>query len=359
MKKMHAGLILAGLFTLNTAVLSQAATIYWGGGENGVWHEASNWSLRIPEFRDVVTSASGAPGEWPVDIQANAVVGRILQSNWSGETIFGKTGNPFGVSLTFGGASNAAVTRNLGNMTFNVNLAHTYDAGITDFTWSYGAQGATTVNGDVSLGSYNWNVTKTANGYADTTVNGTISGSGGLILGNSSASLATRMFLTDENTYTGATTLNNNTHLILNGGTLGNANITIGGGAIEQDAWLAGDAVNKGTVRLNIANDTADLITLANAYGRLQLTNLNLELNFTGTQSLGTYILADYSANTVNGLDGIAFNQVTGADGWSIDYAYNEGTQIALVIPEPGALALFGVAGLLLAAWRRTTGSRA
>lgn len=140
--------------------------------------------------------------------------------------------------------------------------------------------------------------------------------------------------LDGANTYTGPTTISHDSQgtgtLVLNG-SLENSNINI-----------ATSGALKGTGRLNwnLVGNIGNLIADA---GTLNITDLNLALNISGTQTMGQYVVADYSGGT---LTGTSFASVTGLPaGWSINY--NDGSEIVLqMIPEPTTIGLMAVVGL-------------
>ena len=85
--------------------------------------------------------------------------------------------------------------------------------------------------------------------------------------------------LLGTNAYTGSTTVSAGT--LTNNGALANANVTVGGGTFTGSGWLN---YRMGT--------TADVITLTS--GTLNVSNMNIR--FTGTPTLKTYTVVDYSA---------------------------------------------------------------
>ncbi len=118
-------------------------------------------------------------------------------------------------------------------------------------------------------------------------------------------------------------------------GTLSNINFTLGSG---------GSLAGSGTLTWNLSGNSGDLLT---DNGTLNITNLNLVLNMTGTQTFSQYVLVDYAGGT---LTGTAFASVTGLQpGWTLDYsgtALNPSSIVLSRVPEPGALALLAVGGL-------------
>ncbi|MEO6437068.1 MAG: autotransporter-associated beta strand repeat-containing protein [Tepidisphaeraceae bacterium] len=150
--------------------------------------------------------------------------------------------------------------------------------------------------------------------------------------------------LTGINPFTGAITVSGGA-LRLDGGSIVHGKITIDAGA----SFDGGTALSGGTFTFNIASDVADLVAVA---GTFELTNLNLILNPTGTQTLSEYVVVDKAVGSAEIL-GTAFKSTSLPAGWSIDY---DGTvanpnAIVAVIPEPASLSLLGLAAM--AALRR------
>jgi hypothetical protein len=131
---------------------------------------------------------------------------------------------------------------------------------------------------------------------------GTSSGPGGLHDGETySTADAAVLILSGENTYNGATYASSVAwqssapRTVEIRGSLGNANIFVssrlrGGSGPGQ----------QGTVNFNIRNNTNDLIRVYPG-GVLELDNLVLAVQFSGTQTSNEYVIADYSGAITTG----------------------------------------------------------
>ncbi len=149
-------------------------------------------------------------------------------------------------------------------------------------------------------------------------------GPGTLVLGNA-------------NTYTGNTTINQGVLALGPDGSIASSpRIEITAGAsldtTAQDfAFAAGQVLVIGLDATGAGS--AGLLNAA----VLDISEAALEFTFTGALDDGAYVIASYSS-----LVG-TFASVDAPAGYSVDYNYNGGNQIAIVVPEPGTAALLGV----------------
>ena len=133
--------------------------------------------------------------------------------------------------------------------------------------------------------------------------------------------------LSGNNTYTGTTTVNAGTLSLAAAGSIATSpGITIAAGAIlntTAKSSFAMTAAQPVTFKIDSAGaGTAGRIDAAG----LDITNAIVTFGITGTLDDNAYVLATYTSKT-----GTAFASVTPPAGYAVNYAYNGGTQIALV----------------------------
>lgn len=158
------------------------------------------------------------------------------------------------------------------------------------------------------------------------TVSGTISNGGGFLTHlakNGSGSWT----LTNTNPYTGPTTINGGVlSLGASGSIASSSSLGIAAGARLNTTARSSFSL-LGTQPVAFALDG----TGSGSSGQIEAAGLNITsavvtFTITGTLDDAAYVLATYTSKT-----GAAFASVTPPTGYSIDYAYNGGTQIALV----------------------------
>jgi fibronectin-binding autotransporter adhesin len=232
------------------------------------------------------------------------------------------------------------------NATLNVNQALTLTSGITASTSRIltinSGTTAVMLGGPLSLGSSSNSVTLAGSGtnvvMTLTTGTGGI-GIDGLAVTSSAA-----------NTYNGATTITSGSLSLTGAGAIGGStSVTLGSTGVLSVAGITPTSYSLAAAQpLTFVLDPTGLGSagLLNAAGKtLNITNGQVNLSSLATLDDPVYILANYGT-----LTGSSFASVTGVPtGYSLNYAYAGGTQIALVaavIPEPGLLALLGVAGV-------------
>ena len=184
--------------------------------------------------------------------------------------------------------------------------------------------GSLTLNGNVSANTTGRALDLAGNSVANNVFAGVLSNVNGPTLAKSGTGVWT---ITGVNTYTGVTTINGGTLVIGETGSINtSASLAIAAGA-ELDVTAKTSHTLPATVSigLNGAGNTSGLI---DASGKaLDIDGTNVTFNISGTLTAPTYVLANYGS--ISGTP--AFASVTVPNGYTIDYAHNSGTQIALV----------------------------
>ncbi|MHB1158609.1 MAG: PEP-CTERM sorting domain-containing protein [Phycisphaerales bacterium] len=179
-----------------------------------------------------------------------------------------------------------------------------------------------------------------------------------------------KIVLTNTNTYTNTTTVTENSTLAVNG-SLTNSSVVVDAGSTLQGIGSVANAVTVAgslapgnsigtlsvgsaviTGSLDIELEPAGVSDLLSVAGDLNISAATLNLtNLGGAFDGSTYIIASYGS-----LTGAAFAAVTGlTNGYTVDYNYLGGNQIALLVPEPATLGLMALGGLMIA-FRRGRG---
>ena len=132
-------------------------------------------------------------------------------------------------------------------------------------------------------------------------------------------------------------------------GSLSQSNITVSsGGTLLSDG---------GTMTLNIEDDTADQISVVSG-GTLDLSNMNLVVDLTGTQTLAQYVFLSGDGSISAEFTNISVNSVSGEFEASV-LDLGSGTfavqlsEIIAPIPEPSSLVLLSLGALLVARRRK------
>jgi autotransporter-associated beta strand protein len=242
-----------------------------------------------------------------------------------------------GSSITFGGSDGAATLRYLGsgdssNRSFTIGS----QGAIFDSSGSGAIQFTNTGNIDVSPSN---TVSRTLTFTGTNAGNNSFAG----VIRDPSVSATTsvlktgsgKWILSGANTHKGATTVTAGT-LVL--GATGSINSSV---AVNIAAGATFDTTEKSFTMLGGQefNFTLDPTAAGSAgmlvAGALDITAGVVDFTILGPLDDDVYVLASYTS-----LTGTSFASVTAPSGYTIDYAYNGGTQIALVVPEPGTIGL-------------------
>ncbi|MFM2241215.1 MAG: hypothetical protein RLZ97_70, partial [Verrucomicrobiota bacterium] len=133
--------------------------------------------------------------------------------------------------------------------------------------------------------------------------------------------------LSGVNTYTGATTINGGTLVLGSTGSINaSASLAIAAGG-ELDTTAKSSHTLPAAVTIGLDGDTNTRGLIDAAGQALDIDAATVTFNVTGTLSAPVYVIANYGS-----LSGTpAFASATAPSGYTLDYAYNGGTQIALV----------------------------
>jgi len=209
--------------------------------------------------------------------------------------------------------------------------------------------GNNVINGLITMTIGNGNTRIVSDNAGSLTVNGNVTANtGGRALDLAGDSMANNVFagvldnantpqlwksgtgtwtLTGVNTYTGATTINGGTLVLGSTGSIdASASLAIAAGG-ELDTTAKSSHTLPAAVTIGLDGDT-DTRGLIDAAGQaLDIDAAAVTFNVTGTLSAPVYVIANYGS-----LSGTpAFASATAPSGYTLDYAYNGGTQIALV----------------------------
>ncbi|MCE9609620.1 MAG: autotransporter domain-containing protein [Chthoniobacter sp.] len=239
---------IGAILTLAALAPDAAALNIWdGGGGDNLWSTNANWNINTaPNFNNALTFG-GVLRLTPVN-STQAVLAGINFNVSAGA--FTLTGTGVGDAITLnGGITN--LSANLQTVSFtSITLGNslTFDASAADLT----------VNSNINFGAN----TLTLEATNDIRLNGSLSGSGGLIKNG----FGTSVFLGGSNTYSGTTTLNDGQLIAQSAGAFSpNSNFIVqGNGTLD----LAGNdntiqALNDGGVTTGrVVNSSAGLATL-------------------------------------------------------------------------------------------------
>jgi len=182
---------------------------------------------------------------------------------------------------------------------------------------------------------------------ADTTILAVINATSFTLSQNASATNATAaLSFTNTNSYTGTTSIQAGTLALGATGTIDTSSaVSIAAGAVLETTAKTNYAIPASqTVTFALNGADAGSSGQINAAG-LDITNATVAFNISGPLNDAAYVLATYGAGN---LTGTAFLSVPTVSGYTLDYAYNGGTQIALVQSAAAGYASWASTNLVL-----------
>ncbi|MCB1132692.1 MAG: autotransporter-associated beta strand repeat-containing protein, partial [Verrucomicrobiae bacterium] len=276
-------------------------------------------------FTGTVTVANGvlritnsnALGLGTKNVTINASANKWLELDGSGGAI------TLGSNLSFQSSGINGVVRNIAGDnviegTFTMTLGNGNTKIISDNA------GSLTLNGDIAANTSGRVLDLSGDSVANNAFNGVLSNASTPSLAKTGTGVWT---LNGANLYAGATTVSGGTLVIGATGSIdASASLEVAAGA-ELDTTAKSSHTLPGTVTIGLDGDT-DTSGLIDATGQeLVIDAANVTFSVTGTLDAPVYVLANYDS-----ISGTAeFASVTPPSGYTLDYAYNSGTQIALV----------------------------
>ncbi len=197
-----------GLALLYTTSFVPSSDYTWNAG-SGLWGSAGNWTNNAAPTNGASIIFSGAGGASTNSGTVSSVQGIVFSNTAGAYTVSGTA-----LAVGAGGISSASSSA----QTISNNLSLSANAAVT------AADGTITLAGNLTNAGY----TLTADGAANTTIGGVISGAGAI-----SKSGAGSLHLTGANTYSGATTISGGAVVAANNAALGatNGSTTVATGA--------------------------------------------------------------------------------------------------------------------------------
>jgi hypothetical protein len=286
----------------------------------------------------VFKSGNGSGYNVPITVASGSTgVKSIIGSVTSGNNSYSLNGG-----VTLGASSSATADVTIGNSTGSTS------------TWS--VLGGFTGFGNVTVKTTSSGKTRFATGSINNTGTltnaGTSSGVaqidavvGANVTGVEQNSSTSQMNLAAANTYTGATTVTLGTLAVGAAGSISNSTLVdIKAGATFDTTAQSFTMLGAQTFKFTLNPASTGSAGLLNA-ASLNITAGVVDFTTLGSLDDSAYVIASYTSKT-----GSAFATVNNLpSGYTIDYGYNSGTQIALVVPEPSTFAmLLGGFGMLL-----------
>ncbi|MEY2509251.1 MAG: fibronectin-binding autotransporter adhesin [Verrucomicrobiota bacterium] len=267
------------LCALICALPAAAGTTWDGGGANNLWSTANNWNPNgVPANNGTASLAFAGSTRLAPDMDANWNINSLTFNSGAGAFALSSTGG-FVLTIQGGGITNNSASTETINNAITLGTAQTWSA----------TSGALSFGGNITNGGF----LLTISGGSNTTVNGVISGTGGL-----AKTGAGTLTLSGTNTYSGGTTFNAGTVSISSDANLGAASggLTFNGGTLRVTGNVVGTRAitMTGTGTFDVAfGTTIEQSGVISGNGNLSLTSFGALIlsgsgsNGTGSTSIG------------------------------------------------------------------------
>jgi autotransporter-associated beta strand protein len=315
-----------GTLTVNTLSTATANTSGTGAGSTAVVN-FNGGTLKARSANAIIRNSSGAGTAVPISLVVKAG-GAIIDTN----TFSMSSAESFQHDVTLIGLDGGLTKKNTGTLTLS---------GISNYNGNTTIQGGTLA---LTSAATNNNL-----GASAKYIVGDSQANSGAILDVTGITPAGGFFVQTGQVLAGFGTINGAVSALV-GSIVGPGNSI---GTLTENTSLA----LAGTLSIDLNDADPGINDLLNDKGPLDISAATsaVTFNVTGTPSAAAYVFAKYSS-----LTGSAFGTVNNLPaGYSIDYNYQGGNQIALVsVPEPAALLSAAVGGLGLVLCRRRKASR-
>lgn len=311
-----------GTGELAGAIVDNSATNKTSLNKNG----SGTWTVSGPNtFTGNVTinggvlriTNSSSLGTGVKTVTINATANKWLELDGSG----GNITLPSDISFNTSGI-NGAIRNTAGDNVISGNFTMTIGNGSTKILSDNA--GSLTLNGNIAANTTTRVLDLSGDSIANNTFNGVLSNASSPGLAKTGSGTWT---LNGINLHTGATTITGGTLILGSTGSIdASTNLSISAGA-ELDTTAKASHTLPATVSFGLDGDS-DTSGLIDATGQeLDIDGAAVTFNVTGTLTAPAYVLANYAS--ISGT--AAFASATPPTGYTLDYAYNSGTQIALV----------------------------
>jgi autotransporter-associated beta strand protein len=312
-----------------TLVFSTIGNVGGGASNLGNPSSASNGIIQLGSFTNMGTllyTGSGHTTDRAINNNGQSAGGNTINASGTGALVF--TSNVLNTQGTTGGGAKNLTLR-------GTNTGNNEIQGLIN-----------DLNNNPTGDSQRTNIVKADAGKwilsGNNTYTGTTIVNAGTLLINGTHNLHPDNVNT---TAVGAYTVNNTAVLggtgHIHAGLTVNANAFLAPGNSIGTFTVTGDVLLNGTLLIELGGGTSDRLTV---HGLLDITNAKVDFDVLAALTSPVYVFASYTSLTGT----FSESNITNLpEGYEIDYAY-QGNQFALIIPEPGTLALLAIGTLLI-----------